>query len=69
MQYQVRFVNDNDLPVGIDWAFANTSDGALFFIKASRVTPEVLGEAWAAWEGENRRRYLSSSRTPTLSNA
>lgn len=68
MHYQVRFVGDKDLPAGIDWAFAGVAGDALFFIKESRVTPEVLGEAWAAWDNPERR-YSSSSRSPTLSNA
>jgi hypothetical protein len=50
-QYQVRFVDDHELPEGVDWAIVRASDDrALCFIKQSRVTPAVLSDAWAAWE-------------------
>jgi len=70
--YLVEFVADDALPEGTDWAIAATDVGSTyFFIKESRVCPEVLSEAWTEWEQRRRRRglYSIASITPTASNA
>jgi hypothetical protein len=47
--YGVKFVEDHALPPGQDWIFVEV-DGVLWFVvKESRVTPEVLAQAWAAY--------------------
>lgn len=72
MPYLVEFVADDALPDGTDWAIAATDVGSTYcFIKKSRVSPEVLSEAWAAWEKRRQRRglYSIASMMPTASNA
>jgi hypothetical protein len=48
MPIRVRFVEDAELPAEVDWAIARDARGRMFFVKASKVCPEVLSEAWAA---------------------
>jgi hypothetical protein len=70
--YLVEFVADTALPEHTDWAIATTDVGSTyFFIKESRVAPDVLSEAWAAWEERRSRRglYSIASMMPTASNA
>lgn len=65
MQYRVRFVGDNDLPV--DWAIAvgTGGDGPYLFVKESAVSADLFTRAWRAWQS-----YCSSSSSlPTASNA
>lgn len=72
MPYLVEFVADSALPEGTDWAIAVTDVGSTYcFIKASCVSPEVLSEAWMAWEKRRQRRglYSIASMEPTASNA
>lgn len=71
--YQVRFVDDADLPRA-DWAIATTDDGtSYFFIKRSRLSPELLAEAWEAWDnrggGGGGRCYSIARRLPAAVNA
>lgn len=59
--YLVEFVSDNALPPNTDWAIATTDVGSTyFFIKESRVSPDVLAEAWEEWEARRQRRSLYS---------
>lgn len=59
VSFQVAFVEDGDLPERVDWVLAADERGRMFFVKRSRVCPEVLREAWAA------STQLSSSSSPT----
>jgi len=45
----VKFVDDRALPEGQDWIFVEVDGGLYFVVKESRVTPEVLDQAWAAY--------------------
>lgn len=59
MRHEVRFIDDNDLPGGVDWTFVVTDEGrVLFFVKRSRICPEVLTESWAAWQDYSSSRTL-----------
>lgn len=50
MPYQVRFTDESDLPAGTDWVIARREGVSYLFVKESRLCPELLAEAWAAWE-------------------
>jgi hypothetical protein len=66
MQYQVRFIGDEDLP-GATWVIVpRTPDGLgpFLFIRESAVSAELLTQTWQAWQD-----YLSSSSLPAASNA
>lgn len=82
MQYRVRFVEDDQLPTTVDWVIVNRTEdgiGPFLFIKESRVSGELLTEAWRAWQvhggrarlrlPEPRDPYSSSSRPATLVSA
>lgn len=49
MEFQIVFVEDWELPGAHDWALVRTSREACFFIKESRVDPNLLLECWAAY--------------------
>lgn len=51
MPYQVRFTDDSGLPAGTDWVIAQRGGVSYLFVKESRLSPELLAEAWEAWEG------------------
>lgn len=48
MPFRIKFVEDKDLPKNVDWAIARDERGQMFFVKQSRICPDVLAEAWAA---------------------
>lgn len=55
MQYQVRFVQDDSLPVGVEWAFARTPGETYLFVKQSAIDDaagrcDALSRAWEAWQ-------------------
>lgn len=61
MRYRVEFVTDQALPTEIDWTFATTVDyGVVLFMKASRLSPAALTDAWNAWERHRARRLVSA---------
>lgn len=47
MRYEVRFVGDSDLPEGVDYAFAKTTDRTYLFMKRSACTVDGTGECEA----------------------
>jgi hypothetical protein len=51
MEYEVVFVQDDELPEGKDWALLRAGSVIYAFIKASRLTADVLSEAWSAFVG------------------
>ena len=55
MRYQVRFVPNDSLPTGVEWAFARTSGETFLFVKRSAIDEttgrcDALTRAWAAWQ-------------------
>jgi hypothetical protein len=69
--YQVRFIDDDALPTETDWAIVSRGNVSQFFVKRSRVTPDVLAEAWAAWEDRETASvgYSIANRSPAAVNA
>lgn len=57
--FGVKFVDDHALPIGQDWIFVVVDGGLYFVVKESRVTPEVLNDAWAAY-----RRMIFGPKIP-----
>lgn len=49
MKYQVVFVEDHELPAAHDWVLVKAARVFYAFLRKSRVTAEVLAEAWAAF--------------------
>lgn len=47
--YGVRFIDDDALPEGHDYAMIRTAEDTVFFFKRSKLTPRVLEQAWAAY--------------------
>lgn len=47
--YGVRFIDDDELPKDHDFVMIRTPDDVMLFVKASKVTPCVLEQAWAAY--------------------
>lgn len=61
--YQVRFVGDEDLPDGHEWAMVfHDTGGATLIIKQSAICERVLGQAWAVSVEQHRRRAAQRSR-------
>jgi hypothetical protein len=55
----IRFIEDDELPVGHDWLLVRHPNAYMFFVKRSKVTREVLEAGWAEYErmaGERRMR-------------
>ena len=55
MQYQVRFVADGSLPVGVEWVFARTLGQTYLFVTESAIDApsgrcDALCRAWEAWQ-------------------
>jgi hypothetical protein len=48
MDYEVVFVGDDEL-AGKDWAIVRIGGKFIAFLKESRITPQVLMEAWRAF--------------------
>lgn len=49
MEFEVFFVEDERMPAGHDWALARVGTKFYALIRATRVVPEVLAAAWAAF--------------------
>lgn len=50
MQYVVKFVEDTELPPGLDFVLVTMPDGiCCAYIKGSKVSPVTLAEAWGAF--------------------
>jgi hypothetical protein len=47
--YSIHFVGDGELPEGHDFLFLETTDGALFFLRESALSPRLLEDSWAAY--------------------
>lgn len=47
--YRVVFVSDQALPEGQDWAIVECGDETVCVMKQSRISPDMLEEAWAAY--------------------
>jgi hypothetical protein len=72
MPYEVAFVDDDQLPAGSDWVIVRTHGGRrrYFFVKRSKVCPELLAEAWRIWEeATTNEDYSIASSSPAASNA
>ena len=68
--YQVRFTDDSGLPADTDWVIARRGGVSYLFVKESRLCPELLAEAWAAWENrEKGSDYSSASKSLAAVNA
>jgi hypothetical protein len=68
--YEVKFIEDDDLPPAVDWAIVTNGRTNRFFVKRSRLSPGLLAEAWAAWaERRQEGRYSIASRSPAATNA
>lgn len=56
MHYQVRFVEDSELPSGVEFVFARVADGTYLFMKRSAIlyaAPgkcEALTRSFSTWE-------------------
>lgn len=69
MDYQVRFVSEDALPAGVDYAFARQAGSTYLFVKASAVGHpsgrcDALTRAWECWqaaEAQSSSRGVSSS--------
>jgi hypothetical protein len=59
--YQVRFTDDSGLPADTDWVIARRGGVSYLFVKESRLSPELLAEAWAAWENRECDYSIASS--------
>jgi len=69
MRYQVRFVQDDSLPTGVEWAFARTSGETFLFVKRSAIDDvtgrcDALTRAWAAWQAIEADAVRNGPRTP-----
>jgi hypothetical protein len=47
--YGVRFLEDHELPEGVDWALVHTDNELIYVVKASKVSPQALLEGWVAY--------------------
>lgn len=47
--YGVKFIEDNQLPEGTDWAMVQDRGDFLFMVKRSRISEAVLTEGWEAY--------------------
>lgn len=57
--YDIKFVDDDALPQGHDFLFAQIPGGALIFYRRSALSEESLKDSWAAYRalgGPNRDR-------------
>lgn len=55
MRYQVRFVSDDALPAGVEYAFARVAGATFLFIRESCINRTTgrcdgLTRAWEAWQ-------------------
>ena|SRR5690349_1689006 len=55
MKYQVVFVDDSSLPVGVEWTFARQTGQTYLFVKQSAIDASTgecpaLSRAWACWQ-------------------
>lgn len=53
--HTVKFVRDDQLPQGQDWALLECDEVTYFVVKESRISERVLEDAWAAY----RRRRVT----------
>lgn len=68
MRYQVRFVHDDSLPGGVEFAFVRQAGQACLFIKQSAIDADTgrcdaLTRAWTLWQSvelEEPARSLES---------
>lgn len=51
MEFRVVFVQDDELPGSQDWAIVRSGGVFYAFVKAARVTADVLTEMWRAFAG------------------
>lgn len=49
MTYVVKFVDEDRLPIGQDWALIREGSSFYFVAKRERVTPLMMAEGWAAY--------------------
>jgi hypothetical protein len=47
--YAVKYVSDEELPPGHDWALVRQGSNVWAFFKESAVCPRVLEQAWAGY--------------------
>lgn len=57
MRYEVRFVGDDALPSGVDYAFARQDGETYLFVKRGAVETQadecdILSRAWNFWESQ-----------------
>lgn len=64
-RYGVKFIGDEDLPEGQDWALVVDHADTWFVVKESRITPEVLEAGWAAYR-QSIQPHVPSPRRPLL---
>lgn len=55
MEFEVVFVEDEKMPAGFDWALARVGECFYALIRKTRVVPEVLAAAWAAFVERSRQ--------------
>ena len=65
-EYGVKFVEDHELPPGQDWIFVEVDGGLYFVVKESRITPEVLNQAWAAYRQMEFGPPIARPRAPLV---
>lgn len=59
MRYEVKFIDDHELPVGHDWMLVQDGTSICLFMKASAVRPESLTEAWESYRKHTRPHVLA----------
>lgn len=61
--YTIQYIDDEELPADVDWAFAETRGGdeLILFLKRSAVAqPCVLAECWGAFR-QIARQFLGAA--------
>lgn len=65
--YDVRVIEETDLPAAQGWAMVQTSSGSTtLLVKRSAICAETMAEAWAAARKLRRRRKASAAAQPVL---
>lgn len=68
MRYQVRFVRDDSLPSGVDYAFARQGGDTYLFVRHSAVDPQTgaciaLTRAWECWQAAEAQSIMRGLRS------
>lgn len=64
MDYDVRLLDDDELPPEIEWAFVKRSDLLTFCIKRSALTEDNIADAWAVARSMRPSSTVETRRAP-----